>query len=334
MKGEPGMRSVGITGVGMAVPEKVVTNADLEKVVETSDEWIRTRTGIRERRVSEAGEATSDYAIKAARNAMVMAGVTPDQIDLIIVGTVTPDMPFPSTACLVQDALGCTKAAAFDLSAACPGWIYGVVMAQQTIATGLYQCALVIGAEMLSKVVDWTDRATCVLFGDGAGAAILQPVSEGRGILSSTLGAEGAGGVHLMLPGGGSRNPASAETVAQGLHHVKMNGSEVYKFAVRVMNEATVAVLQKAGLTVADIDLLVPHQANVRIIDAALKRLELAPEKVMVNLDRYGNTSSASIPIALCEALEAGRIKDGDLLVAVSFGAGLVWGGMALRWGK
>ncbi|MFZ5827995.1 MAG: beta-ketoacyl-ACP synthase III [Bacillota bacterium] len=328
------LRPVGITGIGMAVPEKVVTNADLERLVETSDEWIRSRTGIRERRIAEPDQASSDYAIVAARRAMEMAGVTPDQIDLIICATVTPDMPFPSTACIVQDAIGATRAAAFDLSAACPGWIYGAVMAQQTIAGGLYNCALVIGVELLSKVVDWTDRNTCVLFGDAAGAAILQPVSEGRGILSSVLGSEGAGGPHLLLPAGGSRNPASPETVAEKLHFVKMNGQEVFKFAVRVMNEATIQVVEKAGLTVRDIDLLVPHQANTRIIENAMKRLEIGPDKVVINLDRYGNTSSASIPVALCEALEEGRVKDGDLLVFVSFGAGLVWGAIAMRWGK
>jgi 3-oxoacyl-[acyl-carrier-protein] synthase III len=328
------LRPVGITGIGMAVPDKVLTNADLEKIVDTNDEWIRTRTGIVERRICEPHEASSDYAIKAARKAMEMAGVTPDDIDLIIVGTVTPDMPFPSTATIVQHALGCNKAAAFDLSAACPGWLYGTVMAQQTIATGLYNCALVIGVEMLSKVLDWEDRNTCVLFGDAAGAAILQPVNEGRGILASVLGSEGAGGVHLNLPGGGSRNPASAETVANKLHYVHMNGSEVFKFAARVMDEATVQVLEKAGLTRDDLDLLVPHQANIRIIKNAMKRLEIGPDKVVINLDRYGNTSSASIPVALCEALLDGRIKDGDNLVLVSFGAGLVWASIALRWGK
>jgi 3-oxoacyl-[acyl-carrier-protein] synthase-3 len=328
------LHAVGITGVGMALPEKVLTNRDIEQIVDTTDEWIRTRTGIRERRVAAPHEATSDFAIKAAREAMAMAGVTAEQIDLIVVGTVTPDMPFPSTACIVQDALGAHRAAAFDLSAACPGWIYGLVMAQQTIASGLYKCALVIGAELLSRLVDWEDRSTCVLFGDAAGATILQPVGEGNGILASVLGSEGAGGCHLMIPAGGTRQPITAEVLASKLQFVKMNGPEVYKFAVRVMNEATVQVLEKAGLTPADLDLLVPHQANLRILEGAMKRLELAPERVVINLDRYGNTSSASIPVALCEALAHGRIKDGDNLVLVSFGAGLVWGAVALRWGK
>ncbi|MDF2631250.1 MAG: 3-oxoacyl-(acyl-carrier-protein) synthase [Symbiobacteriaceae bacterium] len=311
-----------------------MTNADFEKIVDTTDEWILSRTGIRERHISEPGESTSVHAIKAAQGAMAMAGVTPEQVDLIIVGTVTPDMAFPSTACIVQDAIGATRAAAFDISAACPGWLYGTVVAQQMVGSGMYNCALVIGAEMLSKLVDFTDRNTCVLFGDAAGAAILQPVSEGRGILASVLGAEGAGGCHLQLPAGGSRQPASAETVANKLHYIHMNGQEVYKFAVRVMNEATALVLEKAGLTVEDLDLLIPHQANIRIIEGAMKRLKLGPEKVLINLDRYGNTSSASIPVGLCEALAEGRIKDGDEVVLVSFGAGLVWAAVALRWGK
>jgi len=328
------IRPVGITGVGMAVPERVLTNQDLERMVETSDEWIRTRTGIRERRVAAPDEASSDYAERAARQAMEQAGVTPDQVDLIICATVTPDMPMPSTAAIVQDALGARHAAAFDLSAACPGWIYGVVMAQQTIATGLYNCALVIGVELLSKMVNWDDRSTCVLFGDAAGAAVLQPVSVGRGILASVLGSEGSGACHLYTPAGGSRRPTSPETVAQGLHYVHMNGSEVFKFAVRVMNEATSQVVEKAGLGLGDVDLLIPHQANIRIIEAAMKRLGLPSEKVVVNLDRYGNTSSASIPVALCEALAAGRVQEGDVLVFVSFGAGLVWGGLTVRWGK
>ncbi len=328
------LRQVGVTGIGMSLPNTVVTNADLEKLVETSDEWIRSRTGIRERRVAQPGESCSQFAIASARQAMEMAGVTPEQVDLIIVATATPDMIFPATAALVQHALGCKRAAAFDLSVACPGWVYGMVMAQQTIATGLYNCALVIGADLLTKLVDWTDRNTCVVFGDAAGAAVLQPVSEGRGILSSVLGSDGSGGCHLSVPAGGSLLPTSSETVANRQHFIKMNGQEVYKFAVRVMTEATGEVLAKAGLTTKDIDLLVPHQANLRIVDAAAKRLELDSSKIVVNLERYGNTSSASIPVALFEAHQEGRIKDGDLLLLVSFGAGLTWGAMTLRWGR
>jgi len=328
------LRSVGITGIGAAVPERVLTNAELETMMDTSDEWIRTRTGIRERRIAGPGEASSDYAIRAARRAMAMAQVKPEQIDLIIVGTFTPDRPLPSTACLVQAALGASRAAAFDLAAACPGWLYGLVMAQQSIATGLYQCALVIGVEMMSRVVDWEDRSTCVLFGDGAGAAVLQPVSPGRGLLASVLGSDGQGAEHLMIPAGGSRLPASAETLAGRQGFVRMNGPEVYRFAVRVMNEAVQQVLEKAGLEPEQIDLLVPHQANIRIIESAMKRLGLGPDRVVINVDRYGNTSSASIPLALWEAVEAGRVRDGQNLVLVSFGAGLTWGAVALRWGR
>jgi 3-oxoacyl-[acyl-carrier-protein] synthase-3 len=328
------VRSVGIAGMGMAVPERVLTNGDLAKIVETSDEWIRTRTGIRERRIAAEHEATSDYAIRAGRQALERAGVHPEQVDLIIVATVTGDMPFPATACLVQDALGCRRAAAFDLSAACPGWVYGMVMAEGMIAAGRFDCALVIGAELLSRLVDWQDRSTCVLFGDGAGAAVLRPTAHGTGgIRASILGSEGAGACHLYVPAGGSRRPTSAQTVAENAHAVRMNGQEVFKFAVRVMNEATDQVLAKAGWSAGEIDLLVPHQANLRIIDAAVKRLGLDPERVALNVDRYGNTSSASIPIALCEAEAAGRLNPGDKVVCVSFGAGLVWGAIALEWG-
>lgn len=328
------VRPVGITGIGMAVPEKVLTNADLEKIVNTTDDWIVTRTGIRERRIVGPGETTSTLALSAARKAMAMAGVNPDDIDLIMVGTVTPDMIFPSTACLIQEALGCRRAAALDISAACPGFIYGLGLASQPVATGMYNTVLVIGAETLSRITDYKDRNTCVLFGDAAGAAILQPVSEGRGLLASVLGSEGAGADHLYLAGGGSKHPASHETVDAGLHYLRMNGKEVFKFAVRVMNESTLRVLEKAGLSLDDLSLLIPHQANIRIIESAVDRLGLPWDRVMVNLDRYGNTSTATIPVAMCEALEQGRIRDGDLLVLVSFGAGLVWGATALRWGR
>lgn len=299
--------------------------------MDTSDEWIRSRTHIRERRLAEEDEATSDYAIRAARHAMERAGVTADEIDLIIVATVTGDMPFPSTACLVQEAIGAKRAGAFDLQAACPGWVYGMTVAEGMIASGRFNCALVIGVDLLSKLVNWEDRATAVLFGDGAGATILKPVEQG-GIAATLLGSDGAGACNLYVPAGGSRRPTTAETVAEGAHYVKMNGQEVFKFAVRVMNEATGEILEKAGWSAEQIDLLVPHQANGRIIEAAAKRLGLAPERVVVNVDRYGNTSSASIPIALWEAQEEGRLKPGDKVVCVSFGAGLVWGALALEW--
>ncbi|BDG60615.1 beta-ketoacyl-ACP synthase III [Caldinitratiruptor microaerophilus] len=327
-------RPVGITGIGMYVPERVLTNQDLERIVDTSDEWIVTRTGIRERRIAGPEESTFTMALAASRQALEMAGVRPEEIDLIVVGTVTPDMIFPSTAALLQEALGASRAAAVDISAACPGFVYGITLAGQTIASGLYRTVLVVGAETLSRITDYQDRNTCVLFGDAAGAAVLQPVREGYGLLASILGSDGSGAEHLYLPGGGSRHPASHETVDKRMHYIRMNGKEVFKFAVRVMNESTVQVLEEAGHTVADLDLLVPHQANIRIIEAAVERLGIPWEKVVVNLDRYGNTSTATIPVALYEALQAGRIRDGDLLVLVSFGAGLVWGATALRWGR
>lgn len=327
-------RPVGITGLGMYVPQKVLTNHDLEQMVDTSDEWIVARTGIRERRIAAPDETTFTMSLASSRQALEMAGVEPDEVDLILVATVTPDMMFPSTAALLQHALGARRAAAADLSAACPGFVYGLALGAQTIASGLYRTVLVVGTETLSRITDYTDRNTCVLFGDASGAAVLQPVREGYGLLSVVLGSDGSGGEHLYLPGGGSRYPASHETVDKRMHYLKMNGKEVYKFAVRVMNESTVQVLEEAGYTVADLDLLLPHQANLRIIEGAVERLGIPWEKVVVNLDRYGNTSSAAIPVALYEALQAGRVRDGDLLVMVSFGAGLVWGATALRWGR
>ncbi len=327
------LRPVGIAGIGSAVPDKVLTNAELTQIVDTSDEWIVSRTGIRERRIAAPGETTSTFAQRAAERAMAAAGVKPEEIDLIVVGTVTPDMIFPSTACLIQERMGCKRAAAIDVSAACPGFVYSLGIASQTIATGMYDTVLVVGAETLSRITDYTDRNTCVLFGDAAGAAVLRPAREGRGLLATVLGSEGSGAPHLQLPGGGSLHPATHETIDQRLHYLRMNGQEVFKFAVRVMNESTQQVVEKVGLKVADIDVLVPHQANMRIIEAATKRLGIPPEKVLVNLDRYGNTSTATIPLAIDEAVRAGRVKDGDLLVMVSFGAGLVWGAAALRWG-
>lgn len=328
------VRPVGIVGVGSAVPDRILTNADLERMVDTNDDWIITRTGIRERRITTSEETTSTIAVRAARRALDDAGISPEEVDLILIATVTPDMVFPSTACLVQDAIGATRAAAMDLSAACPGFIYGISIGSQTIASGMYDTVLVIGAETLTKITDFQDRNTAVLFGDAAGAVVLRPVSEGKGILSSVLGSEGSGAELLKLPAGGSRNPATFETVEKRQHYISMNGNEVFKFAVRIMGEASLQALEKAGLSREDVDLLIPHQANTRIIDSAVKRLKLDPDKVIINVERFGNTSSASIPVAMDEALRAGRIKDGDTLVLVSFGAGLVWGACVVRWGR
>ena len=321
-----------IVGWGKYVPGRVLTNDELSRMVDTSDEWIRTRTGIRERHVAEDGETTASTAIQAARQALEVAGLHPAQLDLIIVATVTPDYIFPAAACLVQDALGATHAAAFDLSAGCSGFVYGLSIAAHLVSAGVYRTALVIGAETLSRITDWTDRDTCVLFGDGAGAVLLQAGEDEGGVLATTLGADGSGGDLLRLPAGGSRNPASHQTVAEGLHFIQMKGREVFRFAVRVMPAATQQVLEMAGLSLADLNLLIPHQANQRIIEAAARALDLPAEAVYSNLERYGNTSAASIPIALSEAVEEGRIQPGDLVVCVGFGAGLTWGAAAIRW--
>ena len=321
-----------VVGWGKYVPGRVLTNDDLSRMVDTSDEWIRTRTGIRERHVAEDGETTASTAIRAARQALEVAGLRPAQLDLIVVATVTPDYLFPAAACLVQDALGATHAAAFDLSAGCSGFVYGLSIAAHLVSAGVYRTVLVIGAETLSRITDWTDRATCVLFGDGAGAVVLQAGEDEGGVLATLLGADGSGGDLLRLPAGGSRNPASHQTVAEGLHFIQMKGREVFRFAVRVMPAATQQVLEMAGLSLADLNLLIPHQANQRIIEAAARALDLPPEVVYSNLERYGNTSAASIPIALSEAVEEGRIQPGDLVVCVGFGAGLTWGAAAIRW--
>ena len=319
-------------GWGKYVPNQVLTNDDLAKMVDTSDDWIRKRTGIVERHIAEPKETTSAMAIKAARAALQVADVAPERLDLIIMASATPDYLFPATACAVQDALGARRAGAFDLLAGCSGFVYGLGVGSQMIISGAYENVLVIGAEALSRVVDWTDRNTCVLFGDGAGALLLQASDVPGGVLSFTLGADGSGGDLLILPGGGSRHPASAETIAQGLHHIRMNGREVFRFATRVMGRAAKEALRAAGLEVDDIDLFIPHQANMRIIQAAAKHLRLPMDKVFVNLDRYGNTSCASIPIAFCEAIEEERIKPGDHLVLVSFGAGLTWAAAVVQW--
>lgn len=301
-------------------------------MVDTNDEWIVTRTGIRERRIAAAEEATSDLAFHASERALAAAGIAAEDLDLIVVATITPDSAFPSTACLLQDKLGASKAAAFDLSAACSGFIYGLATASGMIASGMYRHVLVVGAECLSRITDYTDRNTCILFGDGAGAVVLGPVENGRGFRSFELGANGAGGDLLKVCGGGSRMPASAESVADKQHFIRMEGREVFKFAVRIMGNAAEEALRKAGLEKSDIDLLVPHQANIRIIESALNRLDLPEEKCMVNLDKYGNVSAASIPLALAEAVEENRLKEGDCLVLVGFGGGLTWGASVLVW--
>jgi 3-oxoacyl-[acyl-carrier-protein] synthase-3 len=325
-------RTCSISGVGSYVPARILTNADLEKMVDTSDEWITTRTGIKERRVAARNEYTSDMAVKAAQRAMKMAGVTAEQIDLIAVATITPDMPFPSTACLVQQKLGARRAAAFDLEAACSGFIYGLEIGQQFIMSRTYDTVLVIGAEKLSSIVNWQDRNTCVLFGDGAGAAVLQNRPHAHGLLTAVMGADGGKANLLFMPGGGSRSPASAETVAGKLHYLQMEGRETFKNAVQAMCTAAQEALRRCDLDISKIKCVIPHQANRRIIDAVGERLGATPEQLFVNVNRYGNTSAASVAIALDEAVASGKVQRGDLILLVVFGAGLTWGAAVIEW--
>lgn len=314
------MKCVGIIGVGTYVPDQIVTNLDLEKTVDTNAEWIRSRTGIEERRIASDDMDTSDMAIIAAKNALIDASLDASDIDLILVATATPDYAFPSVACLVQEALGIKNVPAMDISVACSGFIYTLVTAKQFIDTNTYKNVLIIGSEKFSKIVDWKDRNTCVLFGDGAGAVVLSEVSEGKGILSFELGSDGAGARHLAV---------SKET-----NTVTMNGREVFKFAVRQMPESSLSVVNKAGLKKEDVDFLIPHQANIRIIDAARERLGLEKEQVSTTISKHGNTSAASIPLALFSEIQNGRVKDDDIIVMVGFGGGLSWGSVCLRWGK
>ena len=322
---------VSITGIGSNAPQRVMKNDELAGIVDTSDEWIVERTGIRERRVAAPEEALSDLALPAAKDALQQAGLQPSAVDLIIVATVTPDMLFPSTGAILADQLGAKDAAAYDLSAGCTGFVYALVQAHGMVASGLVDHALVVGGDVLSKVVDWEDRSTCVLFGDGAGAVVLERVPDG-GFLGFELGADGSGGPQLYMPAGGSRAPATAETVAARQHYAKMNGREVFKFATRVLVDSAEKVLDECDVPVEEVDVYVPHQANVRIIDHARKKLGIPEERTVVNVDRFGNTSSGSIPLALGDAESDGRLKEGEMVLMTGMGAGLTWGSALIEW--
>jgi 3-oxoacyl-[acyl-carrier-protein] synthase-3 len=325
------LRSKIIT-TGSYLPEKVLTNFDLEKMVDTSDEWITERTGIKERRIAAENQAASDLAYEASRVALERAALKVDDIDLIIAATVSGDMPFPSTACILQDKLGAKNAAAFDINAACSGFIYGLYVADSFIRSGMHKRVLIIGTEVLSKITDWEDRTTCVLFGDGAGAVIIEPTEEDRGIISVFINSDGSMWDLLHLPGGGSRYPTSRASIDKRLHYIKMKGNETFRVAVRTLEDLIVKILEKNKLTPSQLSLLIPHQANLRIIQATADRLGISMDKFIVNLDRYGNTSAASIPIALDEAVVTGRIKDGDYILLEAFGGGLTWASALIKW--
>lgn len=326
------MVSAGIIATGHYAPKKILTNEDLERMVETSDEWIRTRTGIETRHIASDSEDTSDLCVHAAKAALEKASLTPDDIDFIMVGTASPDYVVPSTACLVQSKLGCTRAGAMDFSAGCSGYIYGITLAAQFIRSGLYKHVLVIGAEVLSRLVNWADRSTCILFGDGAGAAVMGPVEDGYGYITSELGSDGSLGGILNIPASGIAEPVTHRAIDSGRIYIHMEGSEVFKHAVRHMENTTRNVLEKAGITIDDVALFIAHQANYRIIHATAKKLGVPEEKVFVNVNKYGNTSAASVGIALDEAVAEGRLKKGDYLVLTGFGAGLTWGSVVLKW--
>jgi 3-oxoacyl-[acyl-carrier-protein] synthase III len=325
-------RTCSIISVGSYVPERVLSNADLEKMVDTTNEWIFSRTGIKERHIAAQHQATSDMAAKAARVAMARAKVTPGEIDLIILATITPDMPFPSTACLVQEKIGAENAAAFDIQAACSGFIFALEIGQQFIMSRTYDTILVIGAEKLSSIINWNDRNTCVLFGDGAGAAILRHRPDAHGLLTACMGSDGARAGLLCMPGGGSAFPPSHETVAAGLHYLRMDGKETYKNAVTAMHIAAVEALRRCELDISQITCIIPHQANRRIIDTVAERLGAKPEQLFINLEKHGNTSAASVAIALDEAVQCKRIQRGDLVLLIVFGAGLTWGAAVIEW--
>ncbi|HHX76975.1 MAG TPA: ketoacyl-ACP synthase III [Firmicutes bacterium] len=323
---------VKIASIGTLLPEAVLTNAELEKMVDTSDEWITSRTGIKERRIAPPGVGASYYALGAARKALAKAEVKPEEVDLIIVATVTPDYPMPATACLVQAKLGAARAAAFDLNAACSGFIYALSIGSQFIKSGVYGNVLIVGVDLLSRFLDWQDRSTCVLFGDGAGAVLLQPAPEGEGVLAAFLGSDGNKAGCLQVEAGGSLKPASRETLATGKQYLKMEGNEIFKYAVKEMEKSMLAVLAQCNFTPGDISYLVPHQANYRIITAIRKRLGLKENQIIVNINRYGNMSAASIPVAMEEAAREGKFKKGDIIGLSAFGAGLTWGAAVLRW--
>lgn len=320
-----------ITGLGAYVPKKVVSNFDLEKMVDTTDEWIRTRTGIQTRHIAEKGQAASDLGYEAAKEALAKAGLKPEDLDLIVVATITPDMFFPSTACNIQNKLG-AKCGAFDLAAACSGFAYALAVADSFIRSGLARNVLVVGTEVLSGFLDWSDRSTCVLFGDGAGAAIVSRSTDERGIVKTSLGSDGSQGPILQIPGGGSVCPPTKESVENKMHFLKMQGSDVFKVAVRTMEDSVRELMASVGLQVSDIDCLIPHQANIRILEAVRERLELPAEKVFINVERYGNMSSASTVVALYEAVEKGKVKKGDRVVLVTFGGGLTWASTLIDW--
>lgn len=330
---ETSTRRAGIVGIGSSVPDQVCTNAYFEKIVETSDEWIVTRTGIKERRMAAPEDAASDVGARAAIAALKNAGVEAAEIDLIICATVTGDMPFPATASIIQEKIGAGKAGAFDLGAGCSGFVYGLSTAAAFVNSGTYKKVLVVGVDILSRLTDYEDRTTCILFGDGAGAAVVAMVEDGYGILTSVLGSDGSGADWLRVPAGGSRLPSTVETVQARENFIKMSGSEVFKFGVKIMGDTAIEALKQCGLTPEDVDLFVPHQANSRIIDSATRRIGVPPEKVFMNVEKYGNTSAASIPIAIVEAAQEGKLKKGDLLVLVGFGAGLTWAASVIRWG-
>lgn len=322
----------GILGIGTYVPDRILKNKEMEKIVNTNDEWIVTRTGIRERRIAAPDQATSDLSVEAARKALEDAGIDACEVDLIILSTNSPDSCLPATASTVQDKLGATRAGAFDLMAGCPGFLYALSVAAQFITSGVYRYVLVIGGEKVSSMLDWEDRNTCILFGDGAGAVVVGRVPKGYGLVHTKLGSDGSGKDFLHVPAGGSRIPTTRESVENRMHFIQMNGREVFKFAVRICGDGSLEALQEAGLSVSDVDFFIPHQANIRIIEAAAKRLNLPIEKVFVNVDRFGNTSTASIPIALEEVVLQDKIKDGDNILLTAFGAGLTWAVSVLRW--